>query len=63
MKKRPGSLKGIRDREFWVHCADCAHEWIAFYTPIRLDRIGRFGKICCPKCTSKKVLCGKAKAG
>lgn len=49
-----GTEKGTR--EFWVHCGDCPHEWVAFYTPIQLSLVSRFGKICCPKCASRKVL-------
>jgi hypothetical protein len=44
--------------EFWVHCADCKHSWVAFYTPIRLDLIPRFGNIACPKCAGTSVYCG-----
>jgi hypothetical protein len=44
---------------FWVRCNDCSYEWIAFYTPIQLSLISRFGDTCCPMCAGKNVFCGK----
>lgn len=46
--------------EFYVHCGDCAHEWVAIYLPIQLSLMARFKNICCPKCASRKVFVGKA---
>lgn len=45
-------------KPFIVHCADCLHEWPAFYFPIDLSLLKRFGNLACPMCHSKKVLCG-----
>lgn len=45
--------------EFWVHCGDCQHSWVAFYTPIKLSLVSRFGKLACPTCASKKIFCSK----
>lgn len=45
---------------FWVRCGDCKHEWVAFYTPILLSLMERFGDVCCPQCASKNVLCGRS---
>lgn len=47
-------------KPFVVHCADCSHEWPAFYAPIQLSLVARFKNIACPMCASKKVLTGKS---
>ncbi|WP_428491619.1 hypothetical protein [Rhodopila sp.] len=48
----------------WVHCGDCTHEWVLFYTPIDAHDLAKFGKSYCPMCVSKKVFMGsKADAG
>lgn len=44
---------------FYVHCGDCGYEWIAFYVPIAIRLMKHFCKSPCPKCVSRKVLCGK----
>ena len=50
----------IPKEPFYVHCADCSHEFIAFYAPIQLSLIKRFKNAACPMCASKNVLTGKA---
>jgi hypothetical protein len=45
--------------EFWVHCGECGWEWIAFYLPMPVSKVKRFGQIACPKCASDKTFCGK----
>jgi hypothetical protein len=60
-----GKDHAVRDGEecqpFWGHCADCGHEWVIFYAPIDLSKVGEIGKrAICPSCASTKVNCGKA---
>jgi DNA-directed RNA polymerase subunit RPC12/RpoP len=48
----------------YVHCADCRHEWPAFYTPLLMDAKGMkllkwVGKSRCPKCAGKRVMMGR----
>jgi hypothetical protein len=48
---------------FWVHCAICAHEWIAAYLPQNLTLFcKRLKRIYCPSCLagSDDILYGKA---
>jgi hypothetical protein len=43
--------------EFWVHCRCCAHEWIAAYTPMPVEKFLKIGSRCiCPKCGETKDL-------
>lgn len=46
-------------KPFWANCADCDHEWVAFYTPIPVEQLASFAKLPCPKCLSPKVMCGR----
>ncbi len=44
----------------YVHCHDCGHQWVAFWTPLTMDRAGMrlLNHACrspCPKCASKKI--------
>ena len=50
------------DRQpFYVHCASCKHEWVAFYTPMDVSTVAEIGKrAICPSCGSTKVNCGNA---
>ena len=46
---------------FYVHCAACRHEWVAFYTPMDLDKVAEVCKRqICPSCGETDVKCGKA---
>ncbi len=48
-----------------VHCADCQHEWTAFYLPLALDakgiRLMRSAAKACPMCAKSNVMMGHAK--
>lgn len=53
-------------RPVFVHCADCRHEWPAFYTPLTLDEAGMglmksLITMRCPRCASKTLFMGKSK--
>lgn len=51
-------------KPFMVHCADCGHEWAAFYFPLTLDKNGmsllKTAVKHCPMCTKRNVMVGSA---
>jgi hypothetical protein len=50
----------VERQPFYVHCASCKHEWVAFYTPMDVTTVAKIGKrAICPSCGSTKVNCGK----
>ena len=47
----------------YVHCSECDHQWVAFYTPLKMDANGMrlmtaAGKGPCPMCASGKPMMG-----
>lgn len=46
----------------YVHCGACDHQWVAFYTPLKMDangmRLMKSAAKACPMCAAPKVLMG-----
>ena len=49
-------------KPFWVHCKKCSYEWVAFFTPIPVNIMKKFGIKHCVKCHKESVYTGKAPA-
>jgi hypothetical protein len=58
VKSRPAP---VERQPFNGYCANCKHEWVLFYVPMDLAKVGEIGKrAICPACGETKVMCGKA---
>lgn len=57
---------GDERKPVYVHCGACEHEWIAFYTPLKLDengmRLMKSASKACPMCAKPKVMMGRSPA-
>ena len=56
------TLAGINESgaEYWVHCAECGHHWIAAHLPMDLRRFAKLAKdAACPKGCDAQVHSGK----
>lgn len=46
----------------YVHCGACEHQWVAFYTPLKMDangmRLMQAASKACPMCAAPNVLMG-----
>jgi hypothetical protein len=46
--------------DFWVHCGECGHAWVAAILPMAVDDFARVAnRATCPRGHRAKVYCGK----